>query len=359
MDIYTICKSLNFKGELKSYDVITAGNINTTYHVTTKSGKHIYEYLLQKINKNVFKDPANVMQNIVNVSNYIAKKSNSSDLKILTFNTANDDKPYLIDELGNFWRAREYLDCITFNSTDNLKIIEEAGFAFGEFQYLLDGYDASTLYESIPNFHNTKKRIENLEKAIAYSISERKHNCFEEIGYIFANKVVACKLCDMLESEELPLRVTHNDTKCNNVIFNKETLKALAVIDLDTIMSGLTAYDFGDGARSICSTTEEDETDLTKVKFDLEKFKSFAKGYLKPLKNTLTENEIKTLGLGVYIMTIELSSRFLEDYLNGDIYFKTKCTEHNLIRTRCQIALCKDIWRKLDKINEIILEYSK
>lgn len=359
MDIYTICKSLNLNGELKSYDVITAGNINTTYHVTTKKGKTNYEYLLQKINKNVFKDPVNVMKNIVNVSDYIDAKSATTDLKFLKFNTTNEGEPYLIDESGNFWRAREYLDCITFNSTSDLQIIEETGAAFGEFQALLDGFDASTLYESIPNFHNTKKRIDNLEKAIAYSISSRKNNCFEEIGYILANKVIANKLCDMLEDGELPLRVTHNDTKCNNVIFNKKTLKALAVIDLDTIMSGLTAYDFGDGARSICSTTEEDEVDLTKVAFDLDKFKSFSKGYLLHLKDKLTENEIKTLGLGVYIMTLELASRFLEDYLNGDIYFKTTSIDHNLVRTRCQIALCKDIWRKMDEINEIILEYSK
>ncbi len=359
MDIYTICKELNLNGELKSYDVITAGNINTTYHVTTKSGRNTYDYLLQKINKNVFKDPISVMKNIVNVYDYISNKGEETDLKMLNFNTTNEGNPYLIDEMGNFWRARVYLDCVTFNTTDNLQIIEEAGSAFGEFQRLLDGYDASTLYESIPNFHNTKKRIDNLEKAIAYSISNRKNNCFEEIGYILANKMIACKLCEMLETNELPLRVTHNDTKCNNVIFNKKTLKAIAVIDLDTIMSGLTAYDFGDGARSICCSTDEDEVDLTKVYFNLDKFKSFAKGYLGSIKSTLTENEIKTLGLGVYVMTLELASRFLEDYLNGDIYFKTRKDEHNLLRTRCQIALCKDIWQKMDEINNIIFEYSK
>ncbi len=359
MDIYTICKELNLNGELKSYDVITAGNINTTYHVTTKSGRNTFDYLLQKINKNVFKDPVNVMKNIVNVYDYILNKGAETYLKMLNFNMTSDGKPYLIDEMGNFWRAREYLDCVTFNTTDNLQIIEEAGAAFGEFQRLLDGYDASTLYESIPNFHNTKKRIDNLEKAIAYSISNRKNNCFEEIGYILANKVIGCKLCDMLETNELPLRVTHNDTKCNNVIFNKKTLNAIAVIDLDTIMSGLTAYDFGDGARSICCSTDEDEVDLTKVYFNLDKFRSFAKGYLGTIKSILTENEIKTLGLGVYVMTLELASRFLEDYLNGDIYFKTRKDEHNLLRTRCQIALCKDIWQKMDDINKIILEYSK
>jgi thiamine kinase-like enzyme len=297
------------------------------------------------------------MNNIINVTNYVSNKLSTSNLVVLSFNTTEEGKPYVVDELGNFWRARQYLDCITFDTTDNLQIIEEAGSAFGEFQFLLDGFDASTLFESIPNFHNTRKRIENLERAIAYSKGDRKSICFEEIGYILANKVLACKLCDMLDANELPLRVTHNDTKCNNVIFSKKTNKALAVIDLDTIMPGLTAYDFGDGARSIASTTEEDEADLTKVKLDLDKFERFTKGYLKNLKNSLTQNEIESLGISVYIMTLELASRFLEDYLNGDVYFRTHYGEQNLRRTRCQIALCKDIYKKLDRINEIINKY--
>ena len=162
----------------------------------------------------------------------------------------------------------------------------------------------------------------------------------------------------MHDNGELPLRVTHNDTKCNNVVFNKNTLKALAVIDLDTIMPGLTAYDFGDGARSIACTTEEDEKDLSKVKFDLVKFESFAKGFLSALKTTLTKNELKTLGVSCFVLTIELAARFLEDYLNGDIYFKITYEDQNLYRTKCQIALCKDIYAKLDKINEIIDKYS-
>ena len=151
--------------------------------------------------------------------------------------------------------------------------------------------------------------------------------------------------------------MTHNDTKCNNVVFSKTTLKPLAVIDLDTIMSGLCGYDFGDGARSICCTTMEDERDLTKVKFDLDKFESFTKGYLKFLKNTLTLLEKQTLADSVYAMTVELASRFLLDYINGDTYFKITCEDHNLARTRCQLALAKDIDLKMDKIRAIINKY--
>lgn len=359
MDIITICKSLRCIGELKSYEILSNGNINTTYHIITSDENNTYEYLLQRINKNVFKDPVKVMQNILNVTNYVSEKNLDSCIKVLPFNTTEEGEPYLIDEIGNFWRVREYLDCISINTTDNLQVIKEAGFAFGEFQRLLDGYDTSNLFESIPNFHNTRKRLDNLEKAIAYSKGSRKESCFEEIGYILANRVIACKLVDMLKNKKLPLRVTHNDTKCNNVIFDKITLKALSVIDLDTIMAGLTAYDFGDGARSICSTTLEDESNLDIVKFDLSKFEAFTEGYLTPLKNNLTKNEIDTLGISVYIMTLELASRFLEDYLNGDVYFLTKYPEQNLRRARCQIALCKDIMLKIDKINEIILKYSK
>ncbi len=359
MDIITICKSLKCKGELKSYEILSNGNINTTYHIITADKTNTYEYLLQRINKNVFKDPVRVMQNIASVTNYIYNNKSNSCIKVLTFNTTEDGEPYLIDEIGNFWRAREYLDCVSFNTTDNLFVIKEAGYAFGEFQHLLDGYDASNLFESIPNFHNTKKRIENLEKAILYSKGSRKQNCQNEIDYILSNKEISIKLVEMLKNGELPLRVTHNDTKCNNVIFDKDTHKAISVIDLDTIMGGLTAYDFGDGARSICSTVEEDESDLSKVKFDLSKFEAFTEGYLSPLKSTLTKNEIESLGISVYIMTIELASRFLEDYLNGDVYFIIKYPEQNLRRARCQIALCKDIMAKIDKINEIIIKYSK
>ena len=357
MDIIKICKALRFTGELKSYEILANGNINTTYHVITKHGSHEHEYLLQRINKNVFKDPVAVMENIVNVTQYIINKYDSQDLKSLKFKTTEDGSSYVIDDSGNFWRACQYFDCVTFDNPNDLKVIEEAGDAFGKFQYQLADFDATILHETIPNFHNTKVRIQNLENAIAYSKTNRKELCFEEIGYILANKIIAYKLCDMLENGDLPLRVTHNDTKCNNVIFNKTTLKALAVVDLDTIMPGLTAYDFGDGARSISCSTKEDEVDISKVCFDLNKFESFTKGFLKNLKYSLTKNEINTLSISVYIMTLELATRFLEDYLNGDVYFKIRYQNHNLDRTRCQIALCKDIWSKMDSIDKIIKKY--
>ncbi len=357
MNIKAICEKLQLDGDLYKYQILKGGNINTTYHVYCKCGNKINEYLLQRINKNVFKDPVSVMKNIIEVTDYIREHACSNDLASLYFNRCKNGEPYVIDDNGDFWRSRQFLDCICFDATDDLNVIEQAGLAFGQFQYMLDGYDASRLYVSIPDFHNTRKRIDDLLKGATYSFDERRSHCSSEVDYILTNKDKASILVDLLNKGELPLRVTHNDTKCNNVVFSKKTLKPLAVIDLDTIMPGLCGYDFGDGARSICCTTMEDEEDLTKVKFDLEKFNAFTKGYLVYLKNSLTSKELETLPDSIYSMTLELASRFLLDYLNGDTYFKIKHEEHNLVRARCQIALCKDIDKKMPKIREIVQKY--
>ena len=358
MDIIQICADFSISGEFSSYQVINTGNINTTYKVLTEDNSEKHQYLFQKINKNVFSRPDHIMQNITKINEYIDNSNKLSDLIILHFIKSKTGEPYVIDEDGNFWRACKFFDCACYNTTDDLDIIEEAGRAFGEFQYLLSDFDASVLYITIPDFHNTKKRINKLEKTIKYAVSDRKEESVEEIEYILRNKKTGELLTDLLDKGELPLRVTHNDTKCNNVIFNKDTKKALAVIDLDTIMPGLCCYDFGDGARSICSMTEEDEIDLSKVSFNLEKFESFTKGYFKILKNSITEKERETFAISVFVMTLELASRFLQDYLNGDTYFKVSMKKHNLIRTRCQIALCKDIYNKLDIMNEIVKKYT-
>ncbi len=358
MDIIKICNDFSITGEFSHYNVITTGNINTTYKVVTTDENGRHQYLIQKINKNVFSRPDKIMENIMRVNEYIDNLNKTTDLIILHFIKSKNNQPFVIDDDGNFWRACKFFDCDCYNTTDDLQVIEEAGRAFGEFQYLLSDFDASSLYITIPDFHNTKKRIQTLERTIKYALSDRKEESKEEIDYILANKKTGELLCDLLERGELPLRVTHNDTKCNNVIFKKDLKKALAVIDLDTIMPGLCCYDFGDGARSICSMTEEDEVDLTKVGFNLDKFESFTKGYFKYLKNSITQTEKDTFAVSVYIMTLELASRFLQDYLNGDTYFKVSMKKHNLVRTRCQIALCKDIYSKLDKMNEIVKKYT-
>ena len=357
MDIYELCQDFCFDGEFLRYEVIPTGNINSTYKVIMQNGENLEQYLLQKINKNVFSHPERIMENITSVNAFIDHRHKCEDLFVLHFINSKSGEPFVIDKHGNFWRACKFFDCACFNSPDDLSVIEEAGRAFGQFQYLLNGYEAERLHITIPDFHDTKKRIQSLEQTIKYASGDRKTIAKEEIDYILQNKKLAVKLCELLDEGKIPLRVTHNDTKCNNVIFDKNTLKALAVIDLDTIMPGLCGYDFGDGARSICSTTDEDEQDLSLVKFDLERFDRFSKGYFKYLKEILTKEEKETLALSVYIMTIELASRFLQDYLNGDVYFKVSIKNHNLIRARCQIVLCKDILTKLDKMNDIVMKY--
>lgn len=359
MNISVICKALQFDGHIIKYEILHGGNINTTYKVTCKNDNGNADYLLQRINKNVFKNPEGIMSNIVNVTEYISSKANNFTITPLKFLKSKDGKAFIIDEYGDFWRARQFLDCVCFDITDELPIINEAGKAFGEFERMLDGFDASTLFECIPDFHNTVKRFESLEKSIIENKFNRKNECAREIKFLYDNRQKSSILISMLNSGDLPIRVTHNDTKCNNVVFDKNTLKALAVIDLDTIMPGLVAYDFGDGARSICSTSLEDEKDLNKVCFDLERFDAFASGYISVLRDCLSETEIKSLTESVFVMTFELAVRFLEDYLNGDTYFKTRYEKHNLIRARCQIALCKDILSKTESIRKIINKYSK
>ena len=358
MDIKVICKKLQLKGSLQNYIILSGGNINTTYKVICRDGNKTNEYLLQRINKNVFKEPDKVMKNIIEVTDYM-RSHNTTGLQILEFNKCADGSSYVTDELGDFWRACQFIDSVCYDTTDDLQVIEEAGLAFGEFQVMLDGYDVNKLYVSIPDFHNTKLRIENLINAVIYSADDRRSVSTEEAEYIISNKDKAEILSDLLEEDKLPLRVTHNDTKFNNVIFSASTKKALAVIDLDTIMPGLCAYDFGDGARAICSTAKEDEEDISKVMFDLDKFEHFTRGYLKHLSSRITKLEAETLADSVYVMTIELASRFLLDYLSGDTYFRVFKENHNLIRAKCQIALCKDIEAKMPKIREIVKKYTQ
>ena len=357
MKLNKICQDFNLKGELLDYELITSGNINLTYKIYLQDNGETKQYLLQKINRNVFNNPEKIMENIKNVNDYIDSRHKCEDLFVLHFLHSVKGEPFVIDEDNGFWRACKFFNCVCYDSPSDLGVIEEAGRAFGQFQYLLNGFDAENLFVIIPNFHNTKKRIDDLEKTLLDAPSDKIAVAKGEIEYLLSNKELGLTLSMLLNDDKLPLRVTHNDTKCNNVIFDKQTLKALAVIDLDTIMPGLCAYDFGDGARSICSTTDEDEQNLSLVSFDLDRFERFSKGYLKYLKSTLTDLEKQTLPLSVFVMTYELASRFLEDYLKGNVYFKVNNEDHNLHRARCQIALCKDIISKLSQMENILKKY--
>ncbi len=345
-------------GTIYTYNTITLGNINATYKVTYQnSDKSLKSYIFQKVNTNVFKNPKQIMENIDKVTSYIREKYPNQIS--LHFHHTEDGHNYYVhndgqDEEGYFWRVSNYIDSITFDSTDDLAVIAATGEAFGHFQMQLSDFDGSALYETIPDFHNTKKRLDTLFADAEKDIAGRRAEVEEELEYIRSVYEEAAELSIRLANGELPTRVTHNDTKANNVLFDRVTKRPIIVIDLDTVMPGMAMYDFGDAVRFIASTAVEDEPDLSRVFFDTAKFRAFAKGFISEVKNALTEDEINSLVQASFSITIELASRFLDDYLNGGTYFKCNYPAHNLVRTRCQLQLAKDIMRKKDELQWII-----
>ncbi len=357
--ILSVCRQFNIEGNLVSTKVFTDGHINSTYCAEfTKDGKS-EKYLVQNINTHIFKDPALLMNNVVGVSKFLAQKviENGGDSKreALNFLQANNGLYYLLEE-GNCWRIYEFVDhAYTYNLIDNKDTYESAGRSFGKFLCLLSEYPSESLGEIIPDFHNTPKRIDALEAVCEKDPVGRLADVKAELDYAFSKKEQAAKAVKLLESGEIPLRVTHNDTKINNILFDEETKEGLCIIDLDTIMPGLSLYDFGDAIRSGASTALEDEKDLSKVSVSLELFESYTKGYLSSCAQSLTKTEVENLAYSAWLLTFECGVRFLTDYIDGDNYFKTAYPEHNLVRAKNQFTMAKDIEAKMDKMNEIAL----
>ena len=362
-EIRSIINSFLIDGTPVIAKAITDGHINSTYRVDVEENGEIKKYLLQKINTFVFKNPDELMQNIVSVTEFLREKirKNGGDEKreTLTFIKTKDGKNYSRTENGECWRCYVFVDdAYAFNAIDKSETFLEAGRTFGAFQNMLSDYPIDTLFETIPDFHNTKKRYENLLNAIKADKAGRVNEVKEEIKFITKRENDTHLLTDLIDKGELPIRVTHNDTKLNNVLFDSKTGKGLCVIDLDTVMPGLSLYDFGDCIRYGASTAKEDERDLSLVSLDLELFEAYAKGYLQTAGESLTKKEKDLLAVSSKIMSLELAMRFLEDYLNGDEYFRTNYSDHNLVRTRVQLKLIKDIESKLPAMEEIIKKCS-
>ena len=354
--LQSIGKAFCIAGPFFSYEEIKMGNVNQTYKVNyirdDGSGMaQIKSYLVQKINTYAFQHPVELMQNIDNVTEYI--RSEFPEAVGLHFHHTEDRKNYLEDNDG-FWRLSNYVPSVTFDTCDDVDIIRNAGEAFGEFQQMLTNFDPEKLYYTIPDFHNTRARYAQLREAVAANPCGRVAEVQADIDWLLSVEDMACKITDMEKRGELPLRVTHNDTKINNVLFDRETLKPLVVIDLDTVMPGLIGHDFGDAIRYAANFVEEDCPQVEKVGIDLNVFWAFAEGFLKKTAATLTENEIDTLALSCFSLACELSTRFLADYIMGDKYFNIRRNGHNLERTRCQIALAKDMLKKMDAMNAIV-----
>ena len=349
-------EAFRIPGPFFSYEEIKMGNVNHTYKVNYirddgSSMAQIKSYLVQRVNTYAFQDPVALMSNIDKVTEYIHHKF--PETKCLHFHHTAERSNYLMDQDG-FWRLSNYVPSVTFNSCDDLNVVRSAGEAFGDFQMMLSDFDAGALYYTIPDFHNTRKRYEKLKADRTADPCGRVAEVRAELDWLLSAEDEACRLTDMQEQGELPLRVTHNDTKINNVLFDEATHQPLVVIDLDTVMPGLVGHDFGDAIRFAANFVEEDCPQAEKAGVNLNVFWAFAEGFLKKTAATLTEAEVATLGNSCFTLACELATRFLDDYIVGDKYFKIRSPQHNLERTRCQIALAKDMQVKLDAMNAIV-----
>lgn len=344
-----IMKAFQVEAEVISYKEIKNGNINRTYRVDTADAS----YIVQAVNTNVFRKPVEVMKNIDAVTRMIREKM--PDSVSLRFEQTEEGNSYLFDE-GVFWRVFNYVDSITYNTCDNMSVIRNAGEAFGQFQLALGDFDASMLHFTIPDFHNTIARYDALEAAIGEDAAGRVASVQKEIEALREMRDEACLLETLYRAGELPLRVTHNDTKINNVLFDKETHQALTIIDLDTVMPGLVGHDFGDAIRFAANYVEEDCPDYEKAGINLEVFKAFTEGFISATKDTLTAKEVETLADSCLCLTAELAVRFLMDYIQGDPYFKLNYPEHNLVRTRCQLALAQSMRDNMESMRAIVTE---
>lgn len=338
------------------YDYAPYGNghINDTYLCDG-----IPKLILQRINSNVFKNPEEVMENIYNVTEHLKKKITQygGDPRRETLNVirTNDGKNFYKADDENYFRMYYYVDnSLSFDYAETPELLYQAGKAFGKFQRLLDDFPIDTLHETIINFHNTPERVRQLKQAEHDNLAGRLELVREELDFAHKYSKYASMITDEIEKGTVPIRVTHNDTKLNNVLFDNKTKNALCVIDLDTVMPGSALYDFGDALRFAGSSGSEDETDLDSIWFDLNKFEFFAKGFLEETKNCLTKKEIELLPMSVLLMTYECGTRFLADHLNGDTYFKIHRENHNLDRARTQFKLVKDIESKFDIMHNMI-----
>lgn len=357
-ELLDIIKNFDVRGDIKELNPINNGIINTTYVVKTDDKGNINKYLLQKINTSIFTEPFKLMKNIENVTKYISLNDSESKDTINVIKAKNGLPLYVTSDPFShkeYYRVYNYIDnTISYNKSEKTEIVYNTGKAFGNFNKLLNEYPINTLEETIIDFHNTQKRLEKFLYDIENDSFKRVNGVKKEIKEILKRSKICSKITKELDERNIPYRVTHNDTKVNNVLMNKVTGDYLAVIDLDTVMPGSLLYDYGDGIRSTSSTALEDEKDLSKVSIDLKMFENYTDGYMSEMFDCITENELVLMPESIRIITLELAMRFLNDYINGDVYFKTDYKDHNLDRTRNQLALVKDIEKKLPYINNYI-----
>ena len=340
------------------------GHINETYavYMQEEDGSDVPQYVLQRLNINVFKNPSQVMENIFGVTEFlrevIREEGGDVDRETLSYIKTKSGETYFEDAQGQPWRCLHFIsNSVCYQTVEEPDQFYQSAKSFGHFLKQLGNYPAESLHETIPQFHDTVKRFRDFAKAVKKDVKNRSRSCKKEIAFALEREEDCGVLMEQLNKGLLPLRVTHNDTKLNNILFDSDTDKGLCIIDLDTIMPGLAANDFGDSIRFGASTAEEDEKDLEKVHFDIHLYELYVKGYLEMAKDVLTPAEIESLPWGARIMTLECGMRFLTDYLQGNVYFKTAYPEHNLVRARTQFRLVKEMEEQFSEMNEILTKY--
>ncbi len=337
------------------------GHINDTYCVLVQPQEgDCIRYILQRISSAAFPHPEELMQNMLGVTTFLREKISSSggdpDRETLTVLPTRDGRPFYTDPEGGVWRLMPYVegtDCLQSASTPEL--FAASARAFGRFQRMLSDYPAHTLFEVIPKFHDTRNRFRNFQAALAADVMGRAAEVQPEIDFVLAREKDCAVALDALERGELPLRVTHNDTKLNNVLMDRATGEGICVIDLDTVMPGLSINDFGDSIRFGANHCAEDEKDLSRVNFDISLYETYTRGFLQGAGGTLTEAEIRYLPWGARLMTLECGIRFLTDYLEGDHYFHISRPEHNLDRCRTQFKLVADMEGCFEELERIAI----
>ena len=360
-----VVNQFEFNGEFIHIEPLGQGHINSTYAVYfRRETVPPIRYVLQRINTSILKNPLTLMKNIEGVTNHLRKKimeaGGNPDRETLTIVKTKDGKLFYEDGDKECWRAYLFIeDATCYQSAEKPGLFYNSAKAFGRFQKLLSDYPAETLSETIEKFHNTVNRYKNFEKAVQEDRMGRAKDVQKEIEFVKARKDDCGIVLDLIEKKEIPLRVTHNDTKLNNIMMDNETNEGICVIDLDTVMPGSVFYDFGDSIRFGASSAAEDETDLSKVYMDINLFKEYVEGFLSEAGETLTKKEYELLAFSAKLLTLECGIRFLTDYLEGDTYFKIHREHHNLDRARTQFKLVADMEEKMEMMNEIVMSHCK
>ncbi len=339
------------------------GHINDTFCVHTQPEEQACRrFILQRISSAAFKRPDQLMENIIGVTDYLGREidrmGGDRSRETMTVLRTREGRPYFTDAEGSAWRVYTFVErTICYQSAETPELFAASGRTFGRFQRLLKDYPAATLYETIPHFHDTEDRLAKLKAAIAADTMGRVRECAAEIGFVMERQADCSAALQAQRDGRLPLRVTHNDTKLNNVLIDDQTGEGVCVIDLDTVMPGLSINDFGDSIRFGANHSAEDEKDLTKVNFDLDLFEVYAKAFLEGCGGILTQAEVEYMPWGAKLMTLECGIRFLTDYLEGDHYFATHRPGQNLDRCRTQFKLVSDMERDWDAMAEIVRKY--